>query len=212
MASTGLSVDYAASATPRGHSRPSPSVRPDRGVFPGAAAVRGGPVQIGDSERVAPSLSVQLLVIRSCRYLQNGLVPSRCLRRTPWTPSIPLSSLMTPGSPSPQPPLRRSSPGQRGLPWVQRSLSAPPSSRRTAAATPLFQFGRTGRDRRSGPGSAAGVSPSRHFVFRDGSGAARERDRFHEGAHRRRFPGVQGSQGPLRRRLQLGQATLTTGG
>ncbi|KAJ1149948.1 hypothetical protein NDU88_002746 [Pleurodeles waltl] len=78
--------------------------------------------------------------------------------------------------------------------------------------TPLFQFGRTGRDRRSGPGSAAGVSPGRHFVFRDGSGAAWERGSFHEGAHRWRFPGVQGSQGPLRRRLQLGQATLTTGG
>ncbi|KAJ1209012.1 hypothetical protein NDU88_004391 [Pleurodeles waltl] len=48
--------------------------------------------------------------------------------------------------------------------------------------TPLFQFGRTGRDRRSGPDSAAGVSPGRHFVFKDGSGAARERGRFHEGA------------------------------
>ncbi|KAJ1092470.1 hypothetical protein NDU88_005580 [Pleurodeles waltl] len=58
-------------------------------------------------------------------------------------------------------------------------------------ATPPFQFGRIGRDRRSGPDSAAGVSPGRHFVFRDGSGAARERGRFHEGARRRRFPGVQ---------------------
>ncbi|KAJ1206626.1 hypothetical protein NDU88_002028 [Pleurodeles waltl] len=76
--------------------------------------------------------------------------------------------------------------------------------------TPLFQFGRTRRDRRSGPGSAAGVSPGRHFVFRDGTGATREQGRFHESTHRRRFPRVQGSQGPLRR-FQLGQATLTTG-
>ncbi|KAJ1152885.1 hypothetical protein NDU88_005659 [Pleurodeles waltl] len=160
---------------------------------------------------------------------------------------------MTPGSPSPQPPLRRSSPGQRGLPQVQRSLSAPlgrcpragarpqrhphsalspwmqqycscmsrgPRLERSLSslqgsfliATPPFQFSRTGRDRRSGPDSAAGVSPGRHFVFRDGSGAARERGRFHEGARRRRFPRVQGSQGSSRRRLQLGQAILTTGG
>ncbi|KAJ1162805.1 hypothetical protein NDU88_003270 [Pleurodeles waltl] len=79
-------------------------------------------------------------------------------------------------------------------------------------ATPPFQFGRTRRDRRSGPDSAAGVSPGRHFVSRDGSGAAWERGRFHEVTRRRRFPGVQGSQGSSRRRLQLGQATLTTGG
>ncbi|KAJ1107827.1 hypothetical protein NDU88_005216 [Pleurodeles waltl] len=45
-------------------------------------------------------------------------------------------------------------------------------------ATPPFQLGRIGRDRRSGPDSAAGVSPGRHFVFRDGSGAARERAAF----------------------------------
>ncbi|KAJ1153287.1 hypothetical protein NDU88_006048 [Pleurodeles waltl] len=57
-------------------------------------------------------------------------------------------------------------------------------------ATPPFQFGRTGRDRRSGPDSAAGVGPGRHFVSRDGSGAARERGRFHEVTRRRRFPGV----------------------
>ncbi|KAJ1104918.1 hypothetical protein NDU88_002326 [Pleurodeles waltl] len=57
-------------------------------------------------------------------------------------------------------------------------------------ATPLFQFGRTRRDRRSGTDSVAGVSPGRHFLFRDGSGIARERGRFHEGARRRRFPGV----------------------
>ncbi|KAJ1101732.1 hypothetical protein NDU88_006797 [Pleurodeles waltl] len=57
-------------------------------------------------------------------------------------------------------------------------------------ATPPFQFGRTGRDRRSGPDSAAGVSPGRHFVSRDGSGAAWERGGFHEVARRRRFPGV----------------------
>ncbi|KAJ1097885.1 hypothetical protein NDU88_003001 [Pleurodeles waltl] len=111
---------------------------PDRGVFPSAAAVRGGPVQIGDPERVAPSLSVQLLVIRSCRYLQNGLVPSRCLRRTPWTPSIPLSSLMTPGSPSPQPPLASPplQPRPGGSPWVQRSLSASPGRCPRAGARP----------------------------------------------------------------------------
>ncbi|KAJ1181677.1 hypothetical protein NDU88_006879 [Pleurodeles waltl] len=76
-------------------------------------------------ERVAPSLSVQFLVIRTCQYPQKGLVPSRCLRHIPWTPSIPLSSLTTPGSPSPQTPLCRSSPGQRGLLRVQRSPSAP---------------------------------------------------------------------------------------
>ncbi|KAJ1198031.1 hypothetical protein NDU88_001875 [Pleurodeles waltl] len=64
--------------------------------------------------------------------------------------------------------------------------------------TPPFQFGRTGRDRRSGPDSAAEVSPGRHFVSRDGSGSARERGRFHEVARRRRFPGVQGSQGSSR--------------
>ncbi|KAJ1177568.1 hypothetical protein NDU88_002821 [Pleurodeles waltl] len=85
-------------------------------------------------------------------------------------------------------------------------------------ATPPFQLGRIGRDRRSGPDSAAEISPGRHFVSRDGSdgsdgsGAARERGRFHEVTRRRRFPGVQGSQGSSRRRPQLGQATLTTGG
>ncbi|KAJ1197696.1 hypothetical protein NDU88_001552 [Pleurodeles waltl] len=44
-------------------------------------------------------------------------------------------------------------------------------------ATPPFQFGRIGRDRRSGPDSAAGVSPGRHFFSgtdraRLGNGAA----------------------------------------
>ncbi|KAJ1085079.1 hypothetical protein NDU88_005212 [Pleurodeles waltl] len=71
-------------------------------------------------------------------------------------------------------------------------------------ATPPFQFGRIGRDRRSGPDSAAEISPGRHFVSRDGSGAARERGRPHEITRRRRFPGVQGSQGSSRRRPQLG--------
>ncbi|KAJ1213231.1 hypothetical protein NDU88_000869 [Pleurodeles waltl] len=116
------------------------------------------------------------------------------------------------------------SPTQRSLPLDAAALllhaarttfeaqPQPPPGFFPYPVTPLFQFGRTGRDRRSGPDSAAGVSPGRHFVFRDGSGAARERGRFHEGARRRRFPGVQGSQGPSRRRLQLGQATVTTGG
>ncbi|KAJ1096511.1 hypothetical protein NDU88_006276 [Pleurodeles waltl] len=82
-------------------------------------------------------------------------------------------------------------------------------------ATPPFQLDRIGRDRRFGPDSAAEISPGRHFVSRDGSdgsGAARERGRSHEVTRRRRFPGVQGSQGSSRRRPQLGQATLTTGG
>ncbi|KAJ1141072.1 hypothetical protein NDU88_007408 [Pleurodeles waltl] len=82
-------------------------------------------------------------------------------------------------------------------------------------ATPPFQLGRIGRDRPFGPDSAAEISPGRHFVSRDGSdgsGAARERGRSHEVTRRRRFPGVQGSQGSSRRRPQLGQGTLTTGG
>ncbi|KAJ1154953.1 hypothetical protein NDU88_007692 [Pleurodeles waltl] len=82
-------------------------------------------------------------------------------------------------------------------------------------ATPPFQLDRIGRDRRFGPDSAAEISPGRHFVSRDGSdgsGAARERGRSHEVTRRRRFPGVQGSPGSSRRRPQLGQATLTTGG
>ncbi|KAJ1136070.1 hypothetical protein NDU88_002488 [Pleurodeles waltl] len=73
-------------------------------------------------------------------------------------------------------------------------------------ATPPFQLDRIGRDRRFGPDSAAEISPGRHFVSRDGSdgsGAARERGRSHEVTRRRRFPGVQGSQGSSRRRPQL---------
>ncbi|KAJ1135300.1 hypothetical protein NDU88_001740 [Pleurodeles waltl] len=78
--------------------------------------------------------------------------------------------------------------------------------------TPLFQRGRVRGDRRSGPSSAAEVSPGRHFVFGDGTGTARKRGPLSPGATHRRFPGVQGSQGLLKRRPRLGQATLTTGG
>ncbi|KAJ1090320.1 hypothetical protein NDU88_003453 [Pleurodeles waltl] len=39
--------------------------------------------------------------------------------------------------------------------------------------TPLFQRARVRGDRRSGPSSAAEVSPGRHFVFRDGTERAR---------------------------------------
>ncbi|KAJ1203149.1 hypothetical protein NDU88_006943 [Pleurodeles waltl] len=220
-----------------------PFVGPDHSVFLGAAPGEGGPKSFRS-----------ILVIRTCQYPQRGLVPSRCLRHIPRTLSTPLSSLTTPGSPSPQTPLQ---PRPAGSPLgAAQPLSSPrpmSSSRRTAAApptqrslpldaaalllhaagttfgaqpqlppgffphpaTPPFQFDRIGRDRRFGPDSAAEISPGRHFVSRDGSdgsGAARERGRSHEVTRRRRFPGVQGSQGSSRRRPQLGQATLTTGG
>ncbi|KAJ1096559.1 hypothetical protein NDU88_001694 [Pleurodeles waltl] len=78
--------------------------------------------------------------------------------------------------------------------------------------TPLFQRSRVQGDRRSGPSSAAEVSPGRHLVFGDGTGAARQRGPLSPGAPRRSLPGAQGSQGLLKRRLRLGQANLTTGG
>ncbi|KAJ1093341.1 hypothetical protein NDU88_006445 [Pleurodeles waltl] len=176
----------------------------------------------------------------------------RCLRRTPWTPGKPPSTLRAPGRPSLQPPLRRSSSGQRGSGYSAATQLPPPMppSWRTAAAsstrrslppdaaappphaagaalgsqpqphpgtpsypvTPLFQHGRVRGDRRSGPSSAAEVSPGRHFVFGDGTGAARQRGPLSPGAPRRSLPGAQRSQGLLKRRLWLGQATLTTGG
>ncbi|KAJ1098982.1 hypothetical protein NDU88_004087 [Pleurodeles waltl] len=60
---------------------------------------------------------------------------------------------------------------------VWSAASAPPGFF-LYPVTPLFQLGRTGRDRRPGPRSAVAVSHGRHFVFRDGSGAARERGAF----------------------------------
>ncbi|KAJ1143849.1 hypothetical protein NDU88_010151 [Pleurodeles waltl] len=55
----------------------------------------------------------------------------------------------------------------------------PPPGFSPYPVTPLFQRGRVGRDRRSGPGSVLEDSPGRHFVFRDGTGAARVWGRFH---------------------------------
>ncbi|KAJ1101310.1 hypothetical protein NDU88_006380 [Pleurodeles waltl] len=78
--------------------------------------------------------------------------------------------------------------------------------------TPLFQRGHVRGDLQSGPSSAAEVSPGRHFVFGDGTGAARQQGPLSPGAPRRSLPGVQGSQGLLKRCPRLGQATLTTGG
>ncbi|KAJ1166485.1 hypothetical protein NDU88_006885 [Pleurodeles waltl] len=46
--------------------------------------------------------------------------------------------------------------------------------------TPLFQRGRVRGDCRSGPSSAAEISPGRHFVFGNGTGAARKRGRFRQ--------------------------------
>ncbi|KAJ1174749.1 hypothetical protein NDU88_000042 [Pleurodeles waltl] len=71
--------------------------------------------------------------------------------------------------------------------------------------TPLIQLGRVRGDRRSGPSSAAEVSPGCHFVFGDGTGAARQRGPLSPGAPRRSLPGAQGSQGLLKRRLRLGE-------
>ncbi|KAJ1122452.1 hypothetical protein NDU88_000939 [Pleurodeles waltl] len=99
-------------------------------------------------------------------------------------------------------------------PWMQRCSYMPRGPCLNRSLNPLqgflltpshllFQRGRVRRDRRSGPGSAAEVSPGRHFVFRDGTGAARERGPLSLITHRRRFPGVQGLQGLLRRRPQL---------
>ncbi|KAJ1144538.1 hypothetical protein NDU88_010836 [Pleurodeles waltl] len=131
---------------------------------------------------------------------------------------MPLPSLGAPGGPSPLPPIRHSSPGQRGPVLTQHSRSAPsgrgfihsasyPPGCSSAATT-----GRARRDRRFGIGSAAGASPGRHFVFGDRTGAAQERGPLSLIAHRHRLPGVQGSQGLLGRRPLLGQTTLATGG
>ncbi|KAJ1143995.1 hypothetical protein NDU88_010297 [Pleurodeles waltl] len=55
----------------------------------------------------------------------------------------------------------------------------PPPGFSPYPVTPLFQRGRVGRDLRSGPGSASEDSPGRHFVFRDGTGAAQVWGGFH---------------------------------
>ncbi|KAJ1091031.1 hypothetical protein NDU88_004159 [Pleurodeles waltl] len=49
-----------------------PFVGPDHGVFLGAAAVRGGPIQNGNPERVAPSLSVQFWLFGRVSILREA--------------------------------------------------------------------------------------------------------------------------------------------
>ncbi|KAJ1197295.1 hypothetical protein NDU88_001157 [Pleurodeles waltl] len=142
---------------------------------------------------------------------------------------MPLSTLKAPGSPSLQPPLRRSSSGQRGLGYSAAAQLLPlmPPSRRTAAAsstrrclppdaaappphaagtalgsqpqplpgfssypvTPLFQRGRVRGDRRSGPSSAAEVSPG-PILF-----SGTERARLDNGGRFRQVLPARDSQG-----------------
>ncbi|KAJ1082481.1 hypothetical protein NDU88_002648 [Pleurodeles waltl] len=149
---------------------------------------------------------------------------------------MPPSTLRAPGRPSLQPHLRRSSSGQRGSGYSAAAQLPPPMppSWRTAAASstrrspppdaaapppqaiqgPLFTPSHlcSRGDHWSGLGSAAEVSPGRHFVIGDGTGAARQRGPLLPGAPRWGLPGAQGSHGLSKRRLRLGQATLTTGG
>ncbi|KAJ1175241.1 hypothetical protein NDU88_000532 [Pleurodeles waltl] len=149
---------------PRGHSRPSSSVRPDRSLVPGVVAIRGRPVQ-GTRESLSATAPLSLQP-RPAGSPSDVAQPLRSLRPKP-------PSRCTAAAPS----TRRSLPRDAAALLLRVARTAfesqpqPPPGFSSYPVTPLVQRGRIGRGRRSGPGSAVEASPGRHFVFRDGRGS-----------------------------------------